>query len=725
MPQNINLGMLGTESLKNAPVSATVITRSVLNDQISRLLSDVVKNDASVQDDYVPVGYYGDYMIRGFPIDLATGIEINGMTVAGEQDVPLENKQSVEILQGLAGVETGVASGGGLINFVTRPPAAVKAFDLATDQRGTAYGALDLGRFFGGSRQLGVRINMAGERIHPYMNGTNGWLAMGAGAANWKISPKAILKTTFEFQHRRQRDGSGFQLLGGTKLPDIHRIYPSTMLGEQSWAPPDVYNVFNTDARFYYTLPRSWLALIEGSLSRSLINDNVIYAYGAAYDASGNVSCPNAPNAPPYFFCPDGTYGIYDYRDPGELRIDAVAEAVLTGSIRTGPVTHDLTVGGELFLRTVHQPGFYTRANPYSPNGVIQDGAVYTYLGAENIYKPLVAYPIESPVQQAGPRRLWQNSRQSSAILQDRIHLPGRIQLLAGGRLDDLRDHNYSLYASCTDFTQPNNCAPEFTDKTIWLPNYAVTIEPVQTLTLYANYGVMLSLGPEAPWWVDNANQFLPPFYTRQVEAGAKYQPTRRILLTGDVYHMRAPFIYPKVIQSPNSFCPSSEFSAPGDLCFLSEGRETHNGIELSAQGNVTNWLQLTASAAALHAVSTETGTPAFNHKQVLDVPRLHTTVFADLAVPYIHGLDILPGWTYTTSKEATRSDTISVPGYNLFNLGASYTPGGEQGHVTFHLYANNITDKRYWSDTGANYGDTFLWLGAPTTVRLAMHYRF
>jgi iron complex outermembrane receptor protein len=235
----------------------------------------------------------------------------------------------------------------------------------------------------------------------------------------------------------------------------------------------------------------------------------------------------------------------------------------------------------------------------------------------------------------------------------------------------------------------------------------------------------MLSLGPEAPWWVDNANQFLPPFYTRQVEAGAKYQPTRRILLTGDVYHMRAPFIYPKVIQSPNSFCPSSEFSAPGDLCFLSEGRETHNGIELSAQGNVTNWLQLTASAAALHAVSTETGTPAFNHKQVLDVPRLHTTVFADLAVPYIHGLDILPGWTYTTSKEATRSDTISVPGYNLFNLGASYTPGGEQGHVTFHLYANNITDKRYWSDTGANYGDTFLWLGAPTTIRLAMHYRF
>ena len=85
---------------RDAPLSASVVTRDLLNDQVARLLSDVVKNDASVGDDYVPVGYYGDYEIRGFPIDLATGLEINGMTIAGEQDVPLENKERVEILKG-------------------------------------------------------------------------------------------------------------------------------------------------------------------------------------------------------------------------------------------------------------------------------------------------------------------------------------------------------------------------------------------------------------------------------------------------------------------------------------------------------------------------------------------------------------------------------------------------------------------------------------------------
>jgi len=48
------------------------VTRELLTDQGARVLSDVVKNDASIGEDYAPVGYYGDYAIRGFAIDLAT-----------------------------------------------------------------------------------------------------------------------------------------------------------------------------------------------------------------------------------------------------------------------------------------------------------------------------------------------------------------------------------------------------------------------------------------------------------------------------------------------------------------------------------------------------------------------------------------------------------------------------------------------------------------------------
>ena len=699
LPESVTVGTLDGGTLREAPLSATVVTRDLLSDQVARLLSDVVNNDASVANDYVPVGYYGFYQIRGFPLDLATGLQINGMTIAGEQDVPLENKQSVEFLKGIAGVESGVASAGGLIDYVTKRPAVIKALDLATDHRGTAYGAVDLGHLFGSRKQVGARVNLAGERIASYMIGTNGWRAVGAGAADWKLSPNATLKGDFEYQHKTERDGSGYQLLGGTTVPDINQIYPSTMLGYQSWAPPDTYDTFNTRARLDYTLPHNWVAFAAVSLSHSLIQDNVIYAYGTPFDANGNVACPGAPDAPAYFFCPDGSYGIYDYRDPNELRIDAQAEALVTGHVKTGAITHDLTGGGNLFLRSVQLPG----APPPNAADNVQDGAVYSYIGQENIYQPIASFPEEidpltNTPDQAGPRSLSVDSHQSSAVMQDRIHLPGRFQLLAGGRFDSLRDHNYSA---------PNQAGGlNITNKTVWLPQYAVTYNPVDNLTLYGNYGVMLSLGPQAPYWA--GGYYLSPFFTRQGEIGAKYEPSQRILLTTAFFRMRAPFFYPI-----------------GNVDFESDGRETHDGIELNAAGKATNWLRLTASAAATRALSDKSSTPGFNDKQVINVPHLRTTLFADIALPRAHGLHLMPGWGYTGRKEATRDDAVSVPGYNLFSLGVRYTPGGEQGRMTFRIYANNIADKRYWSDTGANGGDTFIWLGAPTTVRLSAHYTF
>ncbi len=700
LPEAVTVGTIDGAPLKEAPLSATVLTRGVMNDQISRVLSDVVKNDASIGEDYAPVGYYGDFEIRGFPIDLATGLEINGMTIAGEQDVPLENKESVEFLKGIAGVESGVASAGGLIDYVTKRPAATEALDAGTDHRGSAYTAVDLGHLFGGNQQVGARLNLAGEKIQSYVNGADGWRAVGAGAADWKISPRATLKSDFEYQHKRERSVCGYQLLGGDTVPDMSRIYPSTMLGQQSWEKPNIFDTYNTGTRLDYGITQSWHAFAAGSFSHSLIDDNVVYAYGCYYEAECNTGA--APY--PWFFAPDGTYDIYDYRDPGELRIDAEAEAMVMGRVETGAIAQDLAAGGELFLRSVQQPG----APPANASATVQDGAVYTYVGSENIYQPITPVPIEDPLQSAGPRTLWEDDHQAAAIVQDRVHLPGRIQLIASGRYDSLRDHNYS--------------AAQNTDKPIWLPAYAATYNPIDELTLYGNYGVLLSLGPQGPFWTDNGSQFLAPFFTRQMEVGAKYEPAQRILLTAAFYRMRAPFFYPKTLAGPDSFCPDGN---PGDQCFESEGRETHDGFEFNVEGKAANWLKLTASAAAMSAISTDTGTPSFDNKQVINAPRVRTTLFAELAVPRTHGFYLMPGWGYTDRKEATRDDAVSVGGYNLFNLGARYTPGGEQGRMTLRVYADNITDKRYWKDTGANYGDTFIHLGAPTTVRLSAHYTF
>ena len=276
--------------------------------------------------------------------------------------------------------------------------------------------------------------------------------------------------------------------------------------------------------------------------------------------------------------CSRWHYDIYDYRNPGELRIDAQAEAIVTGHLKTGAITHELARRGRSFCAACSSLASTRLRIRLSTASCRMARCTLCRFGEHLSANRAVSHATNIRLQSAGPRRLWEDNHQSAAIVQDRIHFPGRIQLLAGGRFDSLRDHNYSLASTSPDApilpTSRSGC------RSTQRPSI-----PVNNLTLYGNYGVMLSLGPQAPWWVDNASQFLSPFLTRQAEMGAKYEPGQRFLLTTAFFHMRAPFFYPKIIQAPDSFCPASEFHDPGDQCFESEGRETHDGIELNAEG--------------------------------------------------------------------------------------------------------------------------------------------
>ena len=667
-PANVAIGNLDNQPLQELPLSALVVTRSLLDDQQARLLSDVAKNDASVGEDYAPVGWYQDFEIRGFPLDLASAIKINGLSVAGEQLFAMENKDAIEFLHGVDSDEVGVASGGGMVNYVTKRPAGVRTLNLATDQRGTMYAGVDLGGFFGAQQQFGIRANLAGEDMRSYVHGANGTREFGAVAADWKINAATYLKGDFDYQHLVQRSVGGYQLLGGTTVPVD--VSPDVMLGYQWWALPNTYDDFNAILRLDHSFSGHWRFFVAGDFSHTLLNDNIAWPYGCYYAAS----CANSTT--PYFFSPTGDYDVYDYRSPGEVRINDQLQAILQGQAKIGRASNDVAIGTSLQRRSVNLP------NP-----------VYTYVGTENIYQPEQAFLPST--DQPGPVTLAEDTHQYALILADHIHLPKRIDMTIGGQYDTLHDFL-------------------FPSKSVWLPQYSLSYRPISDVLLYGNYSVALSLGLQAPFWATvNPNAFLAPFFTRQVETGIKYSPGSRILLTAALFRMRAPFFYPKVTDDG------------ADIDFLSDGHETHRGLELSAQGKVSNWLRLTGSAALLRAISSGSSTPDFNDKQVINVPRFRASVFADIDVPFLTGLHLLPGWSYTGPKEATRDDSVSVPGYNLFSMGARYTPSGEWSKLTFRLFADNILNKRYWKDTGASYGDTFLHLGAPTTVRLSVQYGF
>ena len=498
------------------------------------------------------------------------------------------------------------------------------------------------------------------------------------------------------------------------------------MLGDQPWGPPDTYDTFNTGARLDYTFSPTWSAFAAASLSHSLIQDNVIYAYGCYIRRRDARNCPNAPNAPAYFFAPTAPTTSTTIATPANCASTREAEAMVTGHIKTGAITQDLAAGGELFLRSVQQPGFYTVAQSLRSQ---RHCAGWRGLHLRRLGKHLPAarrrYPIESPLESAGPRRLWEDSHQSSAIIagphpSSRPHSTHRrrpLRFAARPQLLGLRIVHRFHRSRCLR-TRANRQACLAAAVRRHLQPGRATLRSTRTTAC------MLSLGPQAPFWVDNGSQFLAPFFTRQAEVGAKYEPGQRILLTARFFHMRAPFFYPKAIAGAGQLLPAA---CKRRRSLLRVGRPRNpqrHRAQRRGQGRQLAAAERFRRGHERHLH--DTGTPSFDNKQVINVPHLHTTrLRRSDACRTLHGLHLMPGWSYTTRKEATRDDAVSVPSYNLFNLGARYTPGGEQGRVTFRIYADNITDKRYWSDTGASYGDTFIWLGAPTTVRLSAHYTF
>ncbi|MFC5473647.1 TonB-dependent siderophore receptor [Paraherbaspirillum soli] len=666
----------GAASLLDTPASVSVVTRSQLDDQQSRLLSDVVKNQASVGANYAPLGYYENFSIRGFPLDLASSYQINGLSIAGEQTVALENKESVEILKGLAGLQSGMAAPGGLINYVTKRPANVRSVTLATDSRGSPYLAADVGTVFGPGRQFGLRINAAHEDMHSYVKNDDGHRNFASLAADWHISPQASLQFDAEYQHREQRSAPGYQLLGGSALPS--NVSPSTLLGGQPWAKPVTIDSLNLNLRLDLDLSADWHTYVAASRSRVVIDDNSAFPYGCAI----YTGC-NDGSTPERYFSAGGNFDIYDYRFPDDTRRNDQLQAVLQGKLRTGAIRHDLTFGASTFRRTVSQS-----------DGVNQP------IGIDNIYNPNPqVFAAADATPDASTLRL--DSRQKALFVTDRLQFDEQWQLLAGAR--QVWVHERALDAS--------GAATRTTDQSMLLPQLALIYKPQTNLALYTSYSKGLSMGGQAAYWAENSQAFLPPTVSRQIEAGLKFDWRDQLSLSAAVFQMTKPYEYPK----PDAL----------GFTYVQQGSEVHKGIELEAAGQVSRQLRLTASATLIQAQADRTGTAAYDAHQSINVPRLRTALYADYALAQLPGLSVQGGWQYSGRKAATRDGNVEVPAYSVFDAGLRYKTVLAGHAALLRLSVDNLFDKRYWKDVGEYVGDGYLHLGAPRTARLALQYDF
>ena len=124
--------------LAKTPQSVTVLTADLLAGSAAQSLSNVLKLDASLADSYNTTGYIESLSIRGFLLDQSGNFSRNGLAISNYVPIALENKERIEVLKGVAGLQSGVSAPGGLVNYVTKVPLkdAFTSATLALDGNG-------------------------------------------------------------------------------------------------------------------------------------------------------------------------------------------------------------------------------------------------------------------------------------------------------------------------------------------------------------------------------------------------------------------------------------------------------------------------------------------------------------------------------------------------------------------------------------------------------------
>jgi iron complex outermembrane receptor protein len=631
-----SVGGFGETSLFDTPASITAIGRTQMQDLSIRSATEAVRFDASVSDAYNAVGYAEQFSIRGFALDNNYSYRKDGFAIPGDSQIPLENKERIEILKGLAGLTAGIAAPGGIVNYVTKRPtsAPLRSAVVEVSERGTVYGALDLGGRFE-DRRFGYRINAAAADLHSYVRGANGDRQFVSGAFDWQISPDALLQLDMDFQRKAQITAPGFQLIRNETLPT--GVSAKMLLNDQPWTRPVTTRDSNLGLRFEYRLAPEWTATVAANKHWFKRDDYTAFPYGCSNEGDG------------YYpgYCANGDYDVYDYQSTGERKTPWGLQAQLQGKFATGAIQHALTFGGS-----------------YSERHDSFGDYVYDYVGYSNIWNPLVT-PQVAADRVTGPVFERRSDEERALFAQDIVRLSPQFTLHGGLRYVKIKRDEYvsdsaSRVASEHAFT---------------LPQVALVYSPARAWNVYGSFSHGLQNGGIAPMETANQNQMLAPQRSRQVEIGTKASIGNALELSAALFQIRQ----------------GLEYTDAANV-YVRNGEQTHRGIELAAQGKATRDLDWSVSLMALNTRQSGTGQDSIDGKRVTDVPAFKSTAWVAYAVPQLPGLKIDGTWQYSGKKAFDVENRVSVPDYHVFGLGAAYALKAGGANVTVRARAENLS---------------------------------
>ena len=665
-----SVGGFSDAPLLQTPASVTVISQKDMQDLQIRNLSDAVKLDASINDAYNAVGYAEQFTIRGFKLDNNSSYRKDGVAIPGDTQIPLENKERIEVLKGLAGLQAGVAAPGGVIDFIVKRPTAapLRTVTVEARERGTLYGAVDLGGRLEDTR-FGYRVNVAAERLRSYIKGADGNRKFISGAFDWQISPQALLQLDADYQDKAQATAPGFQLLNNKTLPT--GISADAMLNLQPWTRPVETVTSNIGLRFQYAFNDDWHATLSANQHSFKRDDYTAFPYGCAAEKMD-------PG-----FCGNGDYDVYDYRSLGETKKPLSAQAMIQGKFATGSLRHEFTAGVSTFRRK-------DRAGLY----------VYDWVGVSNIYQPQI---VGTSPGVTGPVRLVRKDTENSVFVQDIVSLAPNWKLHGGLRHINVDGYQYVLKAD-TEIRARHD---------FLLPNVSLVYTPLDNVSVYAAYSQGMEHGGTAYYKAMNANEELSPSRSKQIELGAKMDVTPEFMVAASLFQIRKGLEFNQPLASD-----------PEEYNFVRNGQAQHRGLELSAQGKATANLSLGASVTALNSQQSGTGSADLDGKRVPNVPAFKAAVHADYAVQQVAGLSVNGSWEYAGKKAFEYNNTTFVPSYHVFNLGAAYATRIAGTRAVLRAAVNNVADKFYWRDVTPEAGG-YLYPGASRTFKVSAQFDF
>ena len=673
-----DVGGLGLAWFKT-PQSISVLGTDILSATGVSMLSQAIKLDASLADSYNTTGYVENISVRGFLLDPTSNYRRNGVAISNYTPLALENKERIEVLKGVAGMQSGVSSPGGLVNYVTKVPVAdaFNTVQLVTDSNGGTKLQLDSNSRWGST---GVRFNVAAENLQSHFNKASGSREFASLALAQSLSAQTSVPADLEFHRKRQPSVPGLGLLDtngdgvGDTLPAP--INPRLNLNDQSWSLPfeATHTVFQLGMKT--RLGDVWNAQASMALQRTRINDRIAFPDG----------CSNAAVYVYPGLCANGDVDVYDFRSEGDERTSWGWDARASRPLQWLGLGHQITLGVSGRGNRDDLPALQA----------------YNYVGSTNIFAP-VALPVDPTLTD-----LNTNSRQRAVdgfvtLVTD---IAPTLQALAG-----LRTTALSRSSARSDGSR----AVAF-DQTITTPWVAASWQPSPAHTVYASWGqgVELESVPNRPTQFVNYGETLPALKSEQLELGWKWQMGSRISLSAALF----------AIEKPYADDQPSVSGLPTRIVGAKKAR--HQGLELALQGRLTPQLSVQSTLSVLDAKFVQALDPALVGQRITNVPKLKASVFADYKFADLPGLSVHGLLGYEDGKTANADGTASLPSAAQLDLGLGYAHRVNGKAVRWQLGIENATDRTYWREAPTqSWGGVYLFPSTPRTVRASVALDF